>query len=370
MLSIDREASRADRKAFIDLPYRLNRGLPGWVPPLRIAEADQMNRQKNPFFGHAEVEHFLARRNGRVVGRIAACENRAHNETYGDRLGFFGYLDFEDDLEVVEGLLKAAREWLAARGLDRMRGPACYSTNDTCGTLIDGFDRQPMILMPYNAPYYDARLLEAGLESAKDLLAFEITREGKVPDRFRRVIERRVARSKLELRQIDLKNLEDDIERLLDVYNRCWADNWGFVPATAEEFRHAAKQMVPVLEPNMSCVAELDGEPVGLSLILRNLNVLLPGTDGRLWRALPRLLFGLKKIKQMRIIALGVVPERRGLGILEAMFLRSVDEGLARGYGPGEAGWFLEDNRLMQAPILAVGGEVTKLYRIYESPTS
>jgi GNAT superfamily N-acetyltransferase len=366
MLSIDRESSRADRKAFIEFPYRLNRDLPGWVPPLRVGEADQMNRKKNPFFQHAKVEHFLARRSGRVVGRIAACENMAHNETYGDRLGFFGYFDFEDDPEVVEGLVRAARAWLAERRLQRMRGPACYSTNDTCGALIDGFERRPSILMPYNAPYYDARIKETGLEKAKDLLAFSISREGNVPDRFRRVIERRVARSKLRLRPIDLKNLGNDIGTLLDVYNRCWADNWGFVPATAAEFHHAAKQMVPVLEPNMSCVAELDGKPVGLSLILRDLNMLLPGTDGRLWRALPRLLFQLKKVKEMRIIALGVVPERRGRGILEALFLKSVDEGLARGYGPGEAGWILEDNTLMQSPILAVGGQITKRYRIYE----
>ena len=221
--------------------------------------------------------------------------------------------------------------------------------------------------MPYNRPDYDALLQGAGLVPAKDLVAIEITEEGEVPARMRRVVERRVAKSDTVLRPIDVKHLDDEIDLLLDVYNRCWADNWGFVPATAAEFRHAAKSMVPVLEPHLSVVAETQGRPVGLSLVLRDVNQLLKGTNGRLWRALPKLLFGLKKITYMRIIALGVIPEARGRGILEALFLNCVDRALELGYPKGEAGWILEDNRLMQAPILAVGGQVKKRYRIYET---
>lgn len=367
-LRIDPEESARDRRAFLDFPYRLNRGTEGWVPPLRMSERALMDRAKNPFFEHAEVQHFLARRGKRVVGRIAAIENRIHQETYGDATGFFGFFDFEDDPEAVTALAEAARSWLAPRGLDLMRGPVNYSTNDVVGTLIDGFEKRPAILMPWNRPYYDARYREAGFATAKDLLAFSISRDGTVPPRLRRAVERRAARASFHLRPIDVDHLDTEIDRLLDVYNRCWADNWGFVPATAAEFRHAAKDMVPVLERDMSCVAEVDGQPVGLSLVLRDVNVLLEGTDGRLWRALPRLLFGLKKIRRMRIIALGVVPEFRQRGITETMFLRSVDVGLEHGYTDGEAGWILEDNRLMQAPILSVGGEVSKRYRVYEKP--
>ncbi len=368
-LSIDVESTARDRRAFLELPYRLYRDFPHWIPPLRIAEKELLDRTKNPFFEHAEVQHFLARRGGRVVGRIAAIENRLHNETYDDRTGFFGFFDVEPDPDAARGLVQAARAWTEARGLAPMRGPVNYSTNDMCGTLIDGFDLDPTILMPYNRPDYDELLRGAGLVGAKDLVALEITHDGEVPARMRRVVERRVAKSNTVLRPIDVKHLDDEIEKLLDVYNRCWADNWGFVPATKAEFRHAAKSMVPVLEPHLSVVAETDGRPVGMSLVLRDVNRLLKGTNGRLWRALPKLIFGLKKINTMRIIALGVVPEARGRGMLEALFLNCVDQGLARGYPVGEAGWILEDNRLMQAPILAVGGKVTKRYRIYETPT-
>jgi GNAT superfamily N-acetyltransferase len=369
-LRIEREAGSRDRKAFVAFPYGLNRGQRGWIPPLRAAEKATMDRAKNPFFAHAEVQHFLARRGSRVVGRIAAVENRLHNETYGDRLGFFGFFDFEEDADACRGLVDAARAWLAARDLDRCRGPVSYSTNDVVGTLIDGFEEPPTVMMPWNRPYYDTLCQQAGLEKAKDLLAFRITREGEVPPRFRRAVERRADRGRFVLRPVDLDHLDGEIGRLLDVYNRCWADNWGFVPATEAEFRHAAKDMAPILERDMSCVAEVEGKPVGMSLILRDVNALLAGTDGRLWRALPKLLFGLKKLRRMRIIALGVVPEVRGRGISESMFLRSVDAGLEHGYTYGEASWILEDNRLMQAPILAVGGAVEKRYRVYEAPTA
>ncbi|MFV1958332.1 MAG: GNAT family N-acetyltransferase [Planctomycetota bacterium] len=366
---VEKECGRRDRKAFLEVPYRLNRGLPHWVPPLRVAEKAIMDRKRNPFFEHAEVEHFLARRGRRVVGRIAAIHNRAHNETFEDRLGFFGFFDAEEDPEAARGLVDAARTWVGARGLDRIRGPVNYSTNDTCGVLVEGFDRPPVILMPYNRPYYDTLLKGAGLEEAKDLLAFRITHESRIPDRLRRVVGKRMARSKVVFRPIDTKHIDREIDGLLDVYNRCWADNWGFVPATVAEFRHAAREMVPILETNLSRVAELDGRPVGLSLMLRDLNVLLHGTNGHLLpRALPRILLRLKHVKTMRILALGVVPECRGRGIAEALFLHCIDEGLRRGYPEGEAGWILEDNRLMQAPILAVGGQAVKRYRIYEAP--
>lgn len=369
-LRIAPQTTARDAKAFLAFPYALNRGQRGWVPPLRMAERALMDPGKNPFFEHAEVQHFLARRGRRVVGRIAAIENRIHNETYEDRIGFFGFFDFEEDAEVAQGLVAAARAWLADRELGPMRGPVNYSTNDVVGVLVDGFEKQPAVLMPWNRPYYDGLYGEAGLEKAKDLLAFSITRDGTVPPRLRRAVERRASRAKFRLRPVNLKDLDAEVEALLDVYNACWADNWGFVPATVAEFRYAAKDMAPVLEPNMSCVAEVDDRPVGLSLVLRDVNVLLAGTDGRLWRALPKILLGLKKVRRMRIIALGVIPEFRQRGITETMFLRAVDQGLEHGYTDGEAGWILEDNRLMQAPILSVGGEVTKRYRVYEKPTA
>ena len=333
-----------------------------------MAERAVFDRKKNPFFGHADVQHFLARRGKRVVGRIAAIENTLHNETYGDRLGFFGFFDVEPDAEATAALVGVARAWVADRGLDVMRGPVNYSTNDSCGVLIDGFDDAPTILMPYNRPDYDELLQGAGLKPAKDLVSLWLDHTDEIPERFRRVVQRRLSRSNVTIRPIDFTDAAGEIRRLENVYNRCWADNWGFVPATTAEFQHASKQMRPILEPDLSAVAEIDGKPVGLSLILKDINRLLPGTNGRLLpKALFRLLFQLKRVDRVRIVALGVVPEARGRAINEAFFLRAFDTGKLR-YAGGEAGWILEDNRKMLAPIENTGGRITKRYRIYETP--
>lgn len=366
-LHVAPESGRADRKAFLAFPYRLYRGHPVWVPPLRVAERDTFDRRRNPFFEHADVQHFLARRGRRVVGRIAAIANRLHNETHADRLGFFGFFDAEDDPEAVTALVDAARAWVAARGLDRLRGPANYSTNESCGVLVEGFDDPPAVLMPYNRPDYDALLRQAGLDAVKDLVSLWIPAESPVPERFRRVVERGIEHSGVRLRPMDLKDVSGEIRRLEGVYNRCWADNWGYVPATAAEFEHASGQMRMLLDPDLSAVAEIDGVPVGLSLILKDLNRVLRGTDGRLFpRGIFRLLFSLRKVDRVRIVALGVVPEARGRGITEAFFLRAMDAARRKGLLGGEAGWVLEDNRKMLAPIERAGGHVTKRYRMYE----
>ena len=364
---VEPEASRRDRRAFLDLPYRLYRRHPVWVPPLRMADAALMNRGKNPFFKHAAVEHFLARRDGRVVGRIAAIENRLHNEFHGDRLGFFGFFEVEPDREAASLLVNAARTWCTARSLAPMRGPVCYSTNDPCGVLVEGFERRPMILMPYNRPDYDGLLKGAGLLPAKDLVALWIDTSIEPPERFRRVVGRMTERAGLVLRSVDMKRFDEEVQVLKDVYNRSWERNWGFVPATGEEFDHSAKDLKMIIEPDLSSIAERDGKPVGFCAVIKDLNEVLARMNGRLFPfGLFRLLFGLKRIRATRIVALGVVPEARGRAITEGFFLRAMDAARTKGYAGGEAGWVLADNERMLSPILAAGGVVTKRYRLYE----
>jgi len=366
---VDPEDGAAGRKAFLDLPYRLYRGHPTWVPPLRMAERDLMDRAKNPFFQHAEVQHFLARRGDRVVGRIAACENRLHNEVHEDRIGFFGFFDVETDAEAAGALLETARAWCAARGLSPMRGPANYSMNDSCGVLVDGFDDQPMILMPYNRPDYDALLQGAGLVPVKELLAYWISTRNPIPERFLRVVDRRMARSDITLRDIDLKHFDREVQILKDLYNRSWERNWGFVPATEAEFEHAAKDLKMLVEPRVSAVAERGGEPVAFSAFVRDVNrILKKGSgNGSLWPTLwARLAVGLKRIRHARCVLLGIVPEARGNAINEAFFVRAMRMGLALGYHGSECGWVLADNDAMRKPIETAGGFVTKRYRMYE----
>lgn len=365
---VDPQRSRADRRAFLDLPYRLYAGHPYWVPPLRVADATLMNRRKNPFFQHAEVEHFLARRGRRVVGRIAAIENRRHNEVHGDRVGFFGFFDVEEDPEAAAALLGAAHDWVRGRGLDPMRGPVNYSTNDACGVLVDGFDAHPFILMPYNRPDYDALITQAGLVGVKDLVTYWVSTDVDLPDRFRRVVERRLESSGIRLRDLDLTDFDREVALLLDLYNRSWEKNWGFVPATEAEFRHAAKDLKHVVVPEVSAVAEKDGRPLAFSAFIRDVNVLLRGSRGRLLPFLwLKLLFGLKRIRRARCILLGVVPEARGGVITAACFLRAHSVGRTMGYEGAEAGWILEDNRPMRDTLEAAGAQVTKRYRMYET---
>lgn len=363
------ERGRRERKAFLTLPYRLYDGRPGWVPPLRMAEAALQDRRKNPFFQHSEAEHFLAWRGARAVGRIAAIENRRHNQVHGERIGFFGFLDVEPDPQAARALLDAAARWCAERGLVALRGPASYSTNDVCGALVEGFDERPAVQMPWNRPDLDGLIRGAGLAPVKDLVALWIPC-GTPPERFVRVVDRQLERSGIRLRPLDLAHFEREVGLLLDLYNRSWEANWGFVPATEAEFRHAAKDLKQVADPRLSAVAEQGGKPVGFMAVLRDVNrVLAPRGAGRLLPTnLLRLLFGLKRVKRWRVIALGVVPEARGRGVNEAFFLHALAAAAARGGEGAEAGWVLADNQRMLAPILAVGGRITKRYRLYERP--
>ena len=367
-LRVEPESGRSGRKAFLDLPYRLYRGFPGWGPPLRMAEAALQDRRKNPFFEHSAAEHFLAWRGARAVGRVAAVANRNHNRAHGERIGFFGFFDVEPDPEAARALLEAAAGWCRARGLTAMRGPASYSTNDTCGLLVDGFDEKPSIQMPWNRPDAESLVLGAGLRPVKDLVAFWIPSSNTLPERFTRVVKRQMERSGLRLRDLDLKHWDREIALLLDLYNRAWEQNWGFVPATEHEFRHAAKDLKMVVDPRMSAVAEIHGVPVGFSALLFDVNqVLAPRGRGGLFPTnLFRLLFGLKRVKRWRVITLGVVPEARGKGVNEAFFLRALERAREQGGEGAEASWVLADNLRMRAPIEAVGGRVTKTYRMYE----
>jgi len=364
----DGAGHRRDRKAFIDLPYRLYAGHPTWVAPLRMAERDMMNRVKNPFFEHAEVEHFLARRGDRVVGRIAAIENRLHNEIHEDRIGFFGFFDVEPDQEATDALIGAARTWLEARGLGPMRGPASYSMNDPCGLLVDGFDESPRILMPYNRPDYEEMLLASGLVPVQDLVTYLLEQGMQVPERFQRVVDRRLARTGVVLRDLDMRNFGRDVRIIKDLYNRCWEKNWGFVQATSAEFDHAAADLKRLVEPELTAIAERDGKPIGFSVFIRDLNVLLKGHNGRLTPALLwKLLFGMKKVFHTRCVLLGVVPEARGGAVNEALFIRALDCSNNGDVLDAEAGWILADNDPMRRPIETIGAQVNKRYRMFET---
>ena len=358
-------------RAFIDLPYRLYRNQPHFVPPLRRERLDLFDKAHHPFFRHAEGAFFLARRDGRPVGRIEAIVNHAHNQFHDDRVGFFGAFESENDRAVSDALLAHAARWLVERRLQVMRGPVTHSTNEETGLLIEGFDEPPMIGMPYNPPYYAALLDAFGLTKAKDVYGWEIRAEQTIPEKIHRVADIVRKSTNVVVRRANFADYAGEIGRAMAVYNASWTRNWGFVPLTEAEFVHAADQLRPVLErfPEGVLLAEVGGRAVGFCLAVLDVNQALARVrDGRLFPfGFWHLYHGLRRVDQIRVMALGILPEFRHRGIDALMYLELLSRGQRLGYRRAEIGWTLEDNRAMNRAIL-MGGRHHKTYRLYEAP--
>ncbi len=362
---------RESLKPFAELSWTINAGDPNWVAPLRMAFNAVLNRKKHPFYEHAEVAFFVAERGGELVGRVAAIENRRHNEFHGDRLGFFGLFESVDDPAVSDALLDAAAAWLKARGMDAMRGPFNLSTNDELyspGVLIDGFDRPPLVLMGHNPRYYERLMEAAGLVKAKDLLAYFLP-HNQPSERMVAGVERLSRREGWRLRSLDMKRMKEEIATIQEIYNSAWERNWGFVPMTPAEFENLAKEFKPVVDPDLVLIAETtEGEPIGFLLAMPDLNeIFRKMPSGRLFPfGLFHLLFGRKKIHTARLITLGLKPGHQVSGIGAAMCLRAFYTGQQKGYTSAEGSWILEDNLLMCQALEKLGFFVHKRYRVYE----
>jgi hypothetical protein len=365
--------SRGDLRRFIDLPWRLfdPRRDPQWVPPLRMTVRDALDRRRNPFYADADRELFLARRGDRVVGRIAAIENRAHNRFHEDRVGFWGFFECIDDQEVADALFDAADSWLDARGLRVMRGPMNPSTNYECGLLTDGFEHRPTFMTTWNPPYYAALCERAGHRKAKDLVAYHIPmgdRSWNMPASFERLAERALRKSGVGFRDLDMRRFDHELEVCWDVYNSAWERNWGFVPMSKEEFVHMARDMKPLIEPRYAFAAEVDGRTVGFMLAVPDYSGVLQriGT-GRLFpTGALRLVLGKRRIREWRVMALGLRPEYRARGILPLFAWEAYRRGRERQEVAAEASWILEDNEPMNRPMAAMGTRIHRRWRVYD----
>ena len=362
---------RADLDRFIKLPYRIYRDDPNWVAPLLFDVRRLLDRAKHPFHQHADVEYFIAVRGDDVVGRIAAIVNHAHNEFYGDRLGFFGLFECVDDVEVARALFGAAEAWLRERGMDTVRGPMNLSTNEELsspGILIDGFDTPPSVMMTHSPPFYSRLLEAAGYEKSQDLLAYWVDGRNK-PEHLVKGLERLKGRQNVTIRTLDKKRLKEEVQRIKDIYNSAWERNWGFVPLTEAELDHMAKSLAPVVDPRLCAFAEVDGEPVGFLLELPDFNRALKPLKGRLFPfGLFRFLWNKRKIHVSRVITLGVRPEYRQRGIDAMLIMHTLTVGVDAGYVEGECSWILESNWQMRRGLERVGGRVYKTYRVYDKP--
>lgn len=360
-------------RPFVDLSWKVNARDPRWVPPLRMVLNAVLDRRKHPFHQHADVAYLLAERGGEPVGRIAAIVNHRSNEFHGDRVGFFGLFESVDDPEVARALLDAAAAWLRERGMESMRGPFNLSTNDELysgGVLIDGFDTPPAVMMGHNPPYYRALMEAAGMEKAKDLLAYWKT-DNTAPQRLLDGMEKLARREGWRVRSLDVKRFRQEVATIMEVYNSAWERNWGFIPMTAAEFEHMAREFRPVVDPDLCLIAETKaGEPIGFLLGLPDLNqAIRPLRDGRLFPfGIFRFLWARRKIHTARVLTLGLKPGYQQSGIGAAMYLRAFQVGERKGYEAGEASWILEDNLRMRQALEKMGAVAYKTYRVYERP--
>lgn len=362
--------SRADRRAFIRFPWRIYEHDPAWVPPLIIECKAFLDREHHPFYEHGDAALFLARQNGEVVGRIMASDDPNYNAAHKSNVGCFGQFECIDNRNVAAALFDAAAGWLRKKGRQEMMGPIDYSTNYVCGLLIDGFEHPPTLLTSHNPSYYSALLEKYGFRKEIDLYAwwFEDTRGATM--RLRKLAARLQKRARFTIRHGDMRNLPAESARLLRIYNEAWRDNWGFVPFTESEFNYMTAQMKPLLRPDFTAIAEIDEQPVGFILGLPDINVALKKINGRLTNlgvpvGLAKLLYGKSRLRKARLIAMGVRPEFRRLGVAEMLVLRVMEEGMVRCGFAAELSMTLENNVMVNRFIEAIGAARYKTYRIY-----
>jgi len=326
-----------------------------------------MDRERNPFYRHADAEFFIAERDGVPAGRIAAIINHNHNKEHGESIGFFGFFECVDDQAVADALFTAALDWLRARKVTAVRGPASPSVNDEYGLLVNGFDDPPTVIMSYNPPYYPRLVEKAGFAKIKDLYAYELHQETFISEKLERVTARLKERAGLTIRPMNVKNFRTEVATIKDLYGRAWQKNWGAVPMTGEEFDLLAKDLKSVLNPELILFAEYQGEPIGFALSLPDFNQALKyNKRGWFITGILCMLFLRKKISRVRILVLGVLPERLKTGAGSLLMYETGKRANALGYPMGEAGWILEDNVMMNRAAEFMNGKRTKVYRIYE----
>jgi len=368
-----------DIEDFIRFPFRLYKGDPNWVPFLLSERRKFLNPKHSPFFDHAEVALWLARRDGEVVGTISSHIDHLHNQVHDEQIGMFGFFEMVEDYAVAEALLSTAREWVRERGMTALRGPLSFSQNHECGLLIDGFDGSPVVMMAYNPRYYIDFYERFGLAKAMDLYAYigDLAQfegdPGKLPVKLVRVTEKVKKRIGIITRSADMKHYDQEIARAEQVYNQAWEKNWGFVPMTDAEIEKLAADLKQVIDPELAVVAEINGKPIGVSIAIPDANQVLKHLNGRLFPfGWLKWLWYERKVTGARLMILGVVNEYRGRGIEALLMFETLKGAVLNGYKSIELSWILENNDMMNRITLNTGEPygtyVYRTYRMYQMP--
>jgi GNAT superfamily N-acetyltransferase len=370
-LEVSPVRSRRDRREFIALPFRLHANAEQWIPPLKLERQLWLKPRFNSWWKHADAELFLARRDGRVVGRISAQIDHNFNAYQGNDWGMFGFLELEDDAEALAALLDTAADWLRERGRDRMVGPMDFTMNDEVGVLIEGFDREPFVKQPWHPPYYQRLCEQAGLDKAIDLWMWELYIEGRdnVVPAIVEMADKLEPEHGIRIRKMSRRHLRRELELFGQTYNDAWKDNWGFTPYTEEDLDTYAWDLQIVYDRNWFMVAEKvdSGEAVGIAITVPDINQVMKKMRGRIlpfgwWHFLRRR----KNIDRVRVGFLGVKPEYQHTGVAAALYIEHFDMAEQTPQTWGEMGWILETNDAMNRGMEGMGGKVVKRYRVYE----
>lgn len=380
-ISIRPVTSEAELQAFLRMPWEVYKDDPNWCPPLWAEHVHFFDPAHNVELKHIDFEKFVAWRGDKPVGTVIAFVNHAYNDFQKQNAGWFGQFEVLDDREAAHALLKTAEDWVRAKGVDKIMGPATFSTNSEIGLLVEG-NEYPQMLMTSHARPYVKGLVESygGFQKAMDIWCWHDdgqkwggVKADKPPEKLARLAEKIRKRRNFTVRQADMSHFSEEVEKVKVIYNQAWAQNWGFVPLNEEEIDHLAASMKDIVDANVIVFVEVDGKPIGAGVPLPNLYEPLrkarckPGEPN--WWQLARLIWHWKiagKVTSIRVWALGVLEEYRSLGVDALLYYELLKRGLPRGYVNIEMGWVLENNDMMNAVPKSLGAKVYKIYRVYE----
>ncbi len=378
LITVRPVTSAADRKAFVELPFRLYSGNPSWVPPLRMDVNELINEKKNPWFEHGEAQLFLAERENKVVGRISAQIDQLSlaqpsSQGFGPGVGAWGFFEVESS-EIAEPLFAAAEDWLRSKGMSRMIGPMSFCMWDETGLLVEGFDHPPVVMMAYSAESYPAIVEEAGHKAVQDLYTYQLP----IADGFSELVNRIVAMGekseRIRIRQVSKAKFDQEVQIVLDILNDAWSNNWGFTPFTEAEKIYIGKKLKPLVFEDLIMIAEVDGDPKAFMMTVPDLNEQQIKYGGNLFPFnIVRLLWWLRKpkVRMVRVPLMGVKQELQSTRMasqLAMMMIEFIRRKAVPNYGAtmGDFGWVLASNGPMRSVGEAVGGKVNKIYRLYE----
>ncbi|MFH0824647.1 MAG: acyl-CoA N-acyltransferase [Pseudomonadota bacterium] len=358
--------AKPDLNRFIELPWSIYKNNPTWVPPLKSEVRALLDTARHPFWKFSESVMFLARRGEQVVGRIAGIIDGNYNRYHKERSGAWGFFESVDDPEVAAALTGSVEEWLKGKGMDFVRGPFCPSTNYEIGMLIEGYEFPPVIMMPYNPPYYPNLIEQCGYQKEKDLFSLHIERDDRPTPRTERLVKRLMRKSEISFRTIDMKNLDAEIRLVKEIYDDSWADNWGFVPMTDEEIVHVGKGLKKIGDPDLVFFVYYAGEPAGVAMVLPDINPLLKRLNGRIGiTGIFKFLLYKKEITGIRATLVGFKKRFQKLGLPLVVFDYMNRVAREKGYHYLELGWTLEDNEGINQYVRECGGRINTRYRVF-----